>query len=161
MACFLFQGESIREEQQGVLERAARTIEKLWSLSVTSERLLAPTIRISRLEAEVADLKIADRTRGFSERAVPNATEIMAEHVAEVARAQQVEALPEQKVGELDTQLRERRLVSEANSLWLSSYGPSEAQAYVRLRLTSRRSRQRLGQVARRRLRTSRPTKQA
>jgi len=161
VACFLFQGKAIREDQQAVLERAARTIENVWSLSGTSERVLALAIRISRLQAEVADLKIADRTRGFLERAVPNATEIMAEHVAEVSRAHRLEALLEQKVRELEIQLSERRLVSEANSLLRSSYGLSEEQAYGRLRLTSRRSRQRLGEVARRFLETARQKKQA
>jgi hypothetical protein len=70
--------------------------------------LLALTIRISRLQAEVADLKIADpkswrsmwrksREHGGWKRSL------------------------KKKERERDTQLRERRLVSEANSLLRSS----------------------------------------
>lgn len=43
--------------------------------------------RIGRLQAELADLKIADRARGFLAHPEPNATGIVARHVESVLQA--------------------------------------------------------------------------
>ena len=139
------------------LEQTAGTLEAIWKLSETPSRLLQLTTRVSRLQGELADLKIADRVRGFLDQPVPNATEIIAEHVAACSQARRLEALLEQKVRDLEAERLDRELVSEAKLLLRNAYGLSEEQAYNRLRSTSRRSRQRLGEVARRFIETARP----
>jgi hypothetical protein len=147
---WVFASPLVPEHIRTRLEHMARTMGNVWGFSETSERLLVLTAHVSRLRGELADLKIADRARGFLDRPVPNATELMAAHVAMVAQAHRLETLLEEKAHEMEMQLRERRLISEAKSLLRNSQGLSEEQAYSHLRLTSRRSRQRLGEVARR-----------
>jgi hypothetical protein len=137
------------------LEHMAGTLGNVWAFPETPERLLVLTTRISRLRGELADLKIADRARGFLDHPVPNATELITAHVALVAQALRLETLLEEKVQDLETQLGERKLISEAKTLLRSAHGLSEEEAYSHLRLTSRRSRQRLGEVARRFIETT------
>ena len=145
---FVFRSLGIPESACGILERLARTIESVWLLSYTPDTLIQLATRIGRLHAELADLKIADRARGFLAHPEPNATGILARHVESVLQARRFEAQFEQLVGELEGQIHERKLISEAKSLLQRSHGSSEEEAYARLRVTSRRSRRRLGDVA-------------
>jgi hypothetical protein len=144
----VFRSRAIPESAGAVLERLARTIESVWLLSYTPDTLIQLATRIGRLQAEMADPKIADRARGFLAHPEPNATGILARHVESVLQAQRLEAQLEQLVGELENQIHVRKLISEAKSLLQRSYGLTEEEAYARLRVTSRRSRRRLGDVA-------------
>jgi hypothetical protein len=145
---FVFRGRGIPENAGAVLERLARTIESVWLLSYIPDTLIQLATRIGRLQAELADLKIADRARSFLAHPEPNSTGILASHVESVLQARRLEAQLQQLVGELENQIHERKLISEAKSLLQRSYGLTEEAAYARLRVTSHRSRRRLGDVA-------------
>ena len=56
--------------------------------------------------------------------------------------------LLQQFAQDLEEQIEERRLIARAKSLLQNTYGISEEQAHARLRLSSLRSRRRLGEVA-------------
>ena len=145
---FVFRAPAISEGSRSVLERLARTIESVWSLSGTPDTLVQLARRISQLQAELADLKIADRISGFLKNPEPNATEIIARHVEGVVETRRLQTLLEQSARDLEFQISERKLIAEAKALLQRSYGLSEEEAYTRLRLSSRRSRRRLGEVA-------------
>lgn len=145
---FVFRQPAIPEPAWRSLQRMARTLEAVWSLFVAPDRVVELATRISRLQAELADLKIADRARGFLIHPEATGGGVMALHVDSVLQARRFESLMAETVRELENQIEERKLVSQAKTLLQSTYGLSEEQAHARLRLTSRRSRRRLGDVA-------------
>jgi len=145
---FVFRAPVVPETSLAVLERLARTIESVWSLSHASGALVDLTTHIGRLQSQLADLKIADRAGGFLAHPQPNASLIMAHHVESVLNAHRFRRFLEEMVRDLENQIRERRLITRAKALLQDTYGISEEQAHARLRLSSRRSRRRLGTVA-------------
>jgi hypothetical protein len=145
---FVFRASAVADEANRVLERLARTLESVWSLFVTPQTAIELAKRISRRQAELADLKIAERARGFLSHPEPGAAETMAVHVECVLRTRRFEQLLEQCARDLEDQIEERKVIAQAKSLLQTVHGVSEEEAYAQLRLSSRRSRRRIFEVA-------------
>jgi hypothetical protein len=145
---FVFRAAAIPEDTRRLLERLARMFESIWSLFYDPERVIDLATRISRRQAELADLKIAERALGFLKHPEPGAAETMALHVESVLRTRRFEAILDQFAGDLDDQLEERKIIAEAKNLLQSTQGITEEEAYSQLRLSSRRSRRRIFEVA-------------
>ncbi|HLI84412.1 MAG TPA: ANTAR domain-containing protein [Bryobacteraceae bacterium] len=145
---FVFRALAVPEEANRTLERLARTLESVWSLFVTPQTVIELAKRISRRQAELADLKVAERAQGFLHHGEPGASEIMATHVECVLRARRLEAFLEQCARDLEGQIEERKVIAQAKNLLQAAHGVSEEEAYAQLRLSSRRSRRRIFEVA-------------
>lgn len=145
---FVFRVPVISSQAMRSLKRLARTLESIWSLYAPPDRTMDLVTRISRQQAELADLKIADRAHGFLTHPEPDAGETMAMHVECVVRARRFEALLDQFAHELEDQIEERKVITRAKNLLQSTHGITEEEAHAQLRLSSRRSRRRLVEVA-------------
>jgi hypothetical protein len=145
---FVFRGREVPEQAGRPLKRLVRTLESIWSLYATPDRAIDLVTRITRQQAELADLKIADRAQGFLVHPEPGAGEAMALHVECVLRARRFEALLDQFARDLEDQIQERKVITRAKSLLQSAHGLTEEEAHAQLRLSSRRSRRRLVDVA-------------
>jgi response regulator NasT len=97
----------------------------------------------------LADLKIAERARGFALNPRPNAIGIISHHVDSVLQTHRLPTQLQQIAEDLEHQLAERALISRAKNLLQSAQGISEDQAYALLRASSRKSRRKIGAVAR------------
>jgi hypothetical protein len=138
----------VPEEAIRTLEQLARTLESVWSLFVTPQKVIELARRISRRQAELADLKVAERAQGFLNHCKPGAGETMAVHVEYVLRTRRFETLLEQCARDLEDQIAERKVIAQAKNLLQMVHGVSEEEAYAQLRLSSRRSRRRIFDVA-------------
>lgn len=145
---FVFRSQEVPEAAFPVLERLVRTLESIWLSFVTPETVTQLVTRIRRLQASLADLRFADRARGLVAHPEPGAGEIMASQVECVLGAGSLEALLGQLARDLEEQLGERKVISEAKNLLQRNYGLSEGEAHARLRRRSRQSRRRLHDVA-------------
>jgi hypothetical protein len=145
---FVFRAPAVPPQASRPLDRLARAFESIWSLYADPDRAIDLVNRINLRQAELADLKIADRARGYLTHPEPGAVETMALHVECVLRARRFESLLDQFAHELDEQIEERKVISQAKNLLQSAQGLTEEEAYSQLRLSSRRSRRRLVDVA-------------
>jgi hypothetical protein len=145
---FVFRATAISGDAGRLLKRCARMLESIWSLFDTPERVIDLATRISRRQAELADLKIAERALGFLSHPEPGAAETMVLHVESVLRTRRFEAILDQFAGDLEDQLEERKIIAEAKDLLQTTHGITEEEAYSQLRLSSRRSRRRIFDVA-------------
>lgn len=148
---FVFRGAVVSLSAQSLLERIARAIEEVWRLSLLATTYARNAARIGELESELADLKIADRARGMLATGTPpgDAVDTIVRHVESVLRPRQLGTVLGQLTEEMEQEIAERELASRAKAVLQSRYGMSEDQAHVHLRLVSRKSRKRLGDVAR------------
>jgi hypothetical protein len=87
---FVFRVAATPDDTRRLLERFARVLESIWSLFDTPERVIDLATQISRRQAELADLKIAERALGFLNHPEPGAPETMAQHVESVLRVRLV-----------------------------------------------------------------------
>jgi len=144
---FVFRGSEIPGEKFSILSRLAAIIEAVRALPHTTAGLAA---RIGTLDAELAGIKIAERTRGILAGGIPEqqAVEMLATHVKRVLDGRQFGSVLEQLLPDLEDQVASRRVVIRAKSLLESRHGMSEEQAYIHLRVKSRSSRRRLSDVA-------------
>jgi hypothetical protein len=145
---FVFQAPAVPEGARETLERLARALESIWSLFVTPKAVIELAHRISRRQAELADLKIAERAQGFLNHPAPDSGDTMTLHVECVLRARRFEAVLEQFARDLEDQIEERKVIALAKDLLQSRHGVTEDEAYAQLRLSSRRSRRRIFEVA-------------
>lgn len=147
---FGFTHEEILPFSQVVLSRMTTAIETVWNLFYRQERYANLAERIGILEAELADSKIADRTRGLLERSSgpSEALTVVQRHVEGVVRGRQASGALEQLVRELEEELADRELAARAKVVLGSVYGMSEEQAHLHLRVASRRSRRRVREIA-------------
>lgn len=106
--------------------------------------------QIAQLEAELADLKIAERARGlFGEPESPDRTaHLVKQHVQRVLEGTDSASLLRQQLEVLREQVRDRQLLNRAKSLLQQAHRMSEEEAYLHLRNTSRRERRPLRDVA-------------
>jgi ANTAR domain len=148
LVAFVFRGSEVPAEARRPLERLARTLESIWSLFITPEAVIDLATRISRRQAELADLKIAERAQGFLNHPAPGAGDTLALHVECVLRAGRFPALLDQFAHDLEDQIEERKVIAQAKSLLQTTRGVTEDEAYAQLRLSSRRSRRRIFEVA-------------
>jgi hypothetical protein len=148
LLAFVFHALAIPDGAGPKLDRLARTLEALWSLFMAPQTVIELAQHVSRRQAELADLKIAERAQGFLQHPQPDVGETMALHVECVLHTRRFEALLEQLAHDLEVQIEERKVIARAKSLLQSVHGVTEEEAYARLRLTSRRSRRRIFEVA-------------
>jgi signal transduction protein with GAF and PtsI domain len=99
--------------------------------------------RVTFLEAELADRKIADRVRGLA-----RSPEVVREHVNRVLESCDLPEQLVQRAEELERQLAGRDLLLQAKEILQASKGLTEEEAYLYLRNRSRRNRVPLEQVA-------------
>jgi ANTAR domain len=106
--------------------------------------------RISELEADLVDEKIADRVSGLlnADNLNGDAIEVIERHVEKVVGARQFGQILEDLQRELEDRIAERSLTAQAKTVLQVEHGMSEQQAYLHLRIASRRSRKRIGDVA-------------
>jgi hypothetical protein len=145
---FVFRGNEIPDEQLSILNRLTAVIEVVQALPHTTASLAA---RIGILDAELAGIKIAERTRGILTGGMPEpeAVEMLVSHVEKVLEGRQFGSVLEGLLPDLEDQVASRRVVIRAKALLESRHGMSEEQAYLHLRVKSRSSRRRLSEVAR------------
>jgi AmiR/NasT family two-component response regulator len=106
--------------------------------------------RLADLEAQLMDSKIADRVRGYLEDETDSdPTEAIVRHVETVLRPTRTRIMLEQALSELEEEIEERRIVGRAKRIMQARDSVSEEQAYIELRLRSRKSRKPLKDVAR------------
>jgi hypothetical protein len=144
---FVFRGSEISEDKLSILSRFAAIIETVHALPHTTASLAA---RIGTLDAELAGIKIAERTRGIltGNLPQPEAIETLVSHVERVLEGRQFGSVLEQMLPDLEDQLATKRAVLRAKALLESRHGMSEEQAYFHLRVKSRSTRRKLSEVA-------------
>ena len=154
---FAFRRAAIEDEELSVLSRMAAVVEAVLALPRTTARLAT---RIGRLDAELAGIKIAERTRGLLAKGAPHPQEVetIVRHVENVLQGRQGGTVLEQLLPDLEGRLEERKLLVTAKAALQQAHGMSEEQAYLHLRLRSRSSRRRLRDVARELIAVSRET---
>jgi AmiR/NasT family two-component response regulator len=145
---FVFRGDEIAEDKLSILIRFAAIIEAVQALPHTTATLAA---KVGTLDAELAGIKIAERTRGILTGGTPEpeTIETLASHVEKVLDGRQLGSVLEQLLPDLEDQVETRRIVIRAKALLENRHGMSEEQAYFHLRVKSRASRRRLSEVAR------------
>jgi len=106
--------------------------------------------RIGELEAELVDAKIAARLSGLlvDGAGAKNLIDTIESHVEVVLRPKGFGAMLEQTLRELEDEIAERKLTTQAKAVLQSAQGMSEEQAHLHLRTISRKSRRPLKQVA-------------
>jgi ANTAR domain len=144
---FVFRGNEIPEDKLSILNRLAAIIEAVQALPHTTASLAA---RIGALDAELAGIKIAERTRGILTGGMPEpeAIQTLVSHVERVLEGRHFGLVLEQLLPDLEDQVANRRVVIRAKALLESRHGMSEEQAYLHLRVKSRSSRRRLSEIA-------------
>lgn len=148
LVAFVFCVPEVPTRAMRPLERLASTLESIWSLYAPPDRAMDLVTRIARQQAQLADLKIADRAHGFLTHPEPDAGETMALHVECVLRARRFEALLDEFAHALEDQIEERKVITRAKNVLQNTHGITEEEAHAQLRLSSRRSRRRLVEVA-------------
>jgi hypothetical protein len=144
---FAFRGSEIDPEKLTILDRMAALIEAVRANHQTMARLAS---KVGRLDAELAAIKIAERTQGLLANGAPDpsAVDTVARHVETVLQGRQVGGALEELLRDLEDRLDERKLLVRAKAVLQRVYGISEEQAYLQLRVRSRTSRKRLRVVA-------------
>lgn len=146
---FAFQDEGRVGQVRPQLDRIAETIDAVWSAAQTAGRYSELASEVADLEVRLMDSKIADRVRGFlSNRGDSSPVEAIARHVDGVLRPASTGRVLEQLSRELEEEVEERRLTNRAKAILQSVHGMSEEQAHAHLRLTSRKTRRKLKDVA-------------
>jgi ANTAR domain len=147
LLAFAFRRNVVQEEEVAILNRMAGAIETLHAVPNTTARLAA---RIGCLDAELAGIKIAERTRGLfaNGAAGSEAVEGVVRHVESVLEGRQFGAVLQQLLPDMEERVQERKAVARAKELLQGIQGMSEEQAYMYLRYRSRTTRRRLGEVA-------------
>jgi len=134
--------------------RTANEIGAAVSSVVIREREASLTIhlasRIHRLQAELADGKIADRARGIllEDAGRADSGGIMRQHVDRVLEGTDALVVLQQEVAKLEAEVESRRVINRAKQFLQRTHHLSEEEAYLRLRNFSRQSRRRLLDVA-------------
>lgn len=145
---FAFRDQARAREVRPQLDRIVTTIEAVWEAARTVGRYSQLASRVSDLEAGLMDSKIANRTRGFLASRTPDPIEVIVRHVEGVLRENSTRRILEQIARELEEELEERWLAGRAKAILQTKHGMSEEEAHTHLRMTSRKSRRRLKDVA-------------
>ena len=147
LLAFVFCANHVSDEKLSILNRLAAIIEAIQALPQTTANLAS---RLGSLDAELAGIKIAERTRGILAGGTlePETVDILISHVERVLEGRQFGSAMEQLLPDLEDQIATRRIVVRAKALLETRHGMSEEQAYFHLRVKSRSSRRRLSEVA-------------
>ena len=135
LLAFAFRRNVVQEEEVAILNRMAAAIETLHAVPLTTARLAT---RIGRLDAELAGIKIAERTRGLMANgaAGSDAVEDIVRRVESVLEGRQFGAVLEQLLPDMEERVQERKAVARAKELLQGFQGMTEEQAYMHLRLS-------------------------
>ena len=134
-----------REPLSGVRE----AMETIWAARHLDAHYLNLLGRLSTLEAQLIDSKIADRAQGLlSGEPHADVLDALVRHVKTVLRPSSAGRAIETIVKELEDEIEERRVTGQAKAILQATHSISEEEAYTRLRLQSRKSRRRLKEVA-------------
>lgn len=144
---FAFRRNAVSEGEIAILNRMAAAIETLHAVPLTTARLAT---RIGHLDAELAGIKIAERTRGLIANGAAGceAVDGIVRHMESVLEGRQFSAVLEQLLPDMEERVQERKAVARAKELLQGFQGMTEEQAYMYLRYRSRTTRRRLGEVA-------------
>jgi hypothetical protein len=143
---FVFPSRTVSREAAATLDRVVETVEEIWRLGHLSETYSALAARIGVLEMELADSKIADRASGLA--GCDRAFSLISRHVETVLRPSQFAALLERITQTLEEEVADRELAMQAKRILQTVHGMSEEQAHLHLRITSRKTRKPLKEVA-------------
>jgi hypothetical protein len=141
---------AIHASKRAVTQRSANLIESILRASERTSRHVSLAARISRLEMELADLKIAERTRGLlrAELQEDQVSETLERHIESVLSRCELDAALQSQLDQVEDRFEERRLASEAKIVLQSRLGLTEEQAHHHMRVLSRKSRRRLKDIA-------------
>jgi AmiR/NasT family two-component response regulator len=105
---------------------------------------------IARLEAELADLRIADRASEILAQRDPAQETVKAvhRHIERVLEGTDSASTLKQQLETLRSQVQDRRLVNRAKAFLQKTRRMSEEEAYLHLRNASRRERRPLREIA-------------
>jgi hypothetical protein len=144
---FGFRGQVADKERLAILDRLALVIRAVYHVPRFTVRLAA---RLSSLDAELASIKISERTVGLLTNGGPasDSVETVVHHVKNVLQGCLLGTTLERLLPDLEDRVEERRLVVQAKQVLQHKHGISEEEAYLRLRYQSRASRRRLREVA-------------
>ena len=146
---FSFGDHNTAREAETALSRVVEVVDTIWAARHTDAHYLSLLNRLRQLEARLVDSKIVDRAHGLlSDTKEPDVIDALLRHVRTVLRPSSANRTLESIVQELEDELEERRVTSQAKALLQAAHALSEEQAYTHLRLLSRKSRRRLKDVA-------------
>jgi AmiR/NasT family two-component response regulator len=146
---FAFRDEADVVRAKSQLDRMAISIESVWSAALAAARYSDLANQVAELETRLLDSKIADRVRGFLvQRDEASPIEAIARHVEGVLRPASTGQVLEKLSRELEDEVEERRLTNRAKAILQSVHGMTEEEAHAHLRLTSRKTRRKLKEVA-------------
>ena len=150
LVAFALQDRSLTPAKRQILERTARILEVLLGLFRAVETQTQLAARISELEADLADEKIADRAKGLldTDNLHGDAIDVIERHVGKVLGTRSFGQILVDLRRELENRVTERSLTAQAKTVLQVEHGMSEQQAYLHLRMASRRTRKRIGDVA-------------
>lgn len=139
------------------LEISARTLATILRAEQSARELPWIATRVWQLQAEIADMKISEKARGFHTNGEsPFLSSALNDHVSTVLKDDPIQEQLEKRLRDLEDRLDERRVLLRAKSHLQNAYKLSEQEAYQKLRDASRRTRQRMRVVAEQILRDSR-----
>lgn len=147
---FAFAGnaEALRARPQ--LAHVAAAVQAIWSFGA-KDRYGDLIARVSALEEQLLDSKIADRARGLlTGETESEAIGILARHVERVLRPGSTRFFLERVSSELESEIEERQVVARAKQTLQAADRLSEEQAHQHLRILSRKLRKPLKDVAQR-----------
>lgn len=114
------------------------------------DQALALMSEVTRLQSELADWKIAERTAGLipKGRTEPVDSEVVREHIARVLKSCEETAELTNRIEQLKAEVASRQRIALAKTLVQRKHGLTEQQAYLVLQRASRRARRSLLEVA-------------
>lgn len=150
LVTFRFGPRALSKTARTILQRMAGTFEAVWRLSYEPGVCAGLARQIGHLEAQLAEVKIADRARGLIEHlgSSHDAVDTMTHHVDSVLQSRRFRVILKELMRELEDQVKEREVTAQAKAVLQSTYGMSEEQAYGHLRITSRKTRKPMREIA-------------
>jgi len=141
---------ALSEEQIHAAEEIASAIGEVTIRARQASFAIHQASRINRLQAELANGKIAERMRGILEdkSSRTGVGGIVRQHVSRVLEATNVSATLQEHADKLESELRDRHVIGKAKEILQDVLDLSEEEAYLQLRNASRKSRRRLPDVA-------------
>lgn len=147
---FVFRSREKAGTAQPRLTRLVAAIEKVWAAQSLPQAYRDILERITALETELVDSKIASRAQGVLRgRPDHESVDAIIRHVESVLRPSTVIRTLDQILRELEEEVEERKWTDQAKAILQEAYGMSEDEAHSYLRKLSRQSRRRLADVAR------------
>lgn len=134
-----------------VLGQIMSAMEAVWGFTQRAEAYSQVASRIAVLEVELTNSKISDRARGLLDNGVDesDAVRTLTRHIETVLRPRPSIELLEQLLQSLEEERIARELTAQAKAVLQNTRGMSEEQAHHHLRITSRRSRKSVTEIAR------------